>query len=86
MMKAKDELLSFKESIGLSNGLTLTDMMPIINDAWNKSFTRVGMNKNAISDQGWNPLNHALLLNEKLRANMTTEESTAEYSSTIMIQ
>ncbi len=85
MTKAKDELLSFKEPIGLSNGLTPTDMMHIINNAWNKIFARVGMNKNAISDQGWNPLNCALLLNEELRATMTTKESTAEYCPTYNI-
>ena len=82
MTKAKDELLSFKESIGLSNGITPTDMMPIINDAWKKSFARVNMNKNAISDRGWNPLNRALLLNDELRATMTAKESTQQYSST----
>ena len=82
MTKAKDELLSFKESIGLSNGLTPTDMAPIINGAWNKSFARVGMNKNTISYQGYNPLNRAMLLNEELRVTMTMKESTAEYCST----
>ena len=47
MTNAKDDLLSFKESIGLNNGITPTDMIPIINDAWNKSLARVAMNKNA---------------------------------------
>ena len=38
------------------------------------------INKNAISDQGWNLLNHTLLLDKELKAtSMTTKESTAEY-------
>ena len=65
----------------MSTVLVHTDMMPIINDAWKKIFARINKNKNAISDRGWNPLNRALLLNEELRATMTTKESTPEYST-----
>ena len=50
--KAKDELLAFKESIGLSNGLVPIDMMPVINNAWRQSFTRIEKNKHAISNRG----------------------------------
>ncbi len=81
MTKAKDYLLAFKESIRLSTGQVPTDMMPIINDAWKKRFDMINKNKNAISNQGWNPLNRALLLNEELRATMTTKEYTPVYST-----
>ena len=81
MTKAKDKLLVFKESIGLSNGLVPTDMMPVINNEWRQSFTKIEKNKHAISDQGWNPLNRALLLNDELRATMTKKESTPKYSA-----
>ena len=77
--KAKDHLLEYKESIGLTNGVVATDLMPIINEAWRKSFARVRKNKNAIWGRGWNPPNRALLLNNELCATMTRKESTREY-------
>jgi len=77
--KAKDDLLSYKESIGLTNGIVPTDLMLIINIAWKKSFARKFKNQKAISDRGWNPLNRHLLLNMDLRATMTIKESTLEY-------
>ena len=54
--------------------------MALINQAWDKSFVRVEKNKNAISDQGWNPLNKCLLLDQTLRSTMTAKESSQEYN------
>ena len=54
--------------------------MPLINEAWEKSFARVKKNQNAIADRGWNPLNRALLLDTSMRATMTSKEKTEEYS------
>ena len=78
--KAKQNLLELKDSIGLQNdGIIDTDLMPLINEAWEKSFARVDKNRNAIADRGWNPLNKALLLDPTLRSTMTANEKCDEY-------
>jgi len=78
--KAKQNLLELKDSIGLQNdGMVDTDLMPLINEAWEKSFARVDKNRNAIADRGWNPLNKALLLDPTLRSTMTLKEKSEEY-------
>ena len=79
--KAKQNLLEFKDSIGLQNdGMLDTDLMPLVNKAWDKSFARVHKNRNAIVDRGWNPLNKALLLDPTLRSTMTSKEKSDEYN------
>ena len=81
MTKAKQDLVALKDSLGLQNeGIVDTDLMPLINRAWDKSFARVEKNKNAISDRGWNPLNKCLLLDQTLRSTMTAKESSEEYN------
>ena len=78
--KAKQNLLEMKDSIGMQNaGMIDTDLMPLINEAWEKSFARVDKNRNAIADRGWNPLNKALLLDPTLRSTMTSNEKSDEY-------
>ena len=53
MTTEKQKLLELKNSLGLQNdGIVDTNLMPIINRAWAKSFARVDKNKNAISDRG----------------------------------
>ena len=55
MTKAKQRLLEDKDTLGLQNdGIVDTDLMPLINEAWEKSFVRVKKNQNAIADRGWN--------------------------------
>ena len=63
---AKQNLLEYKESIGLPGTLEDNDPVPLINCALNNSFARVEKNKNAISDRGWNPLIRCILINEEL--------------------
>jgi len=78
--KSKQNLLELKDSMGLQNdGMVDTDLMPLINEAWEKSFARVDKNRNAIADRGWNPLNKALLLDPTLRSTMTLKEKSEEY-------
>ena len=43
-----------------------TDIIPIVNIAWNKSFAKVASNKKAICKRGWLPFNQALLLDKKI--------------------
>ena len=81
MTKEKQNLLEVKDTLGLMNdGILDTDLMPLINKAWERSFARVDKNKNAISDRGWNPLNRALLLDPSLRSTMTANENTETYN------
>lgn len=72
--RAKQDLVQKKESLGLPPSLVDTDMMPLINMAWQQSFAKISSNKRAIADRGWNPLNRAILTNDDLRATMTTKE------------
>ena len=51
-----------------------TDIIPLINKAWNDSFARVEKNKQAIAERGWYPLNRNILLNDELRSTMTPAE------------
>ena len=72
--RAKQDLVQKKESLGLPPSLVDTDMMPLINMAWQQSFAKISSNKRAIADRGWNPLNRAILTNDNLRATMTAKE------------
>jgi len=81
MTKAKQNLLELKDTLGLqNNGILDTDLMQLINKAWERSFARVDKNKNAISVRGWNPLNRALLLDPLLRSTMTANEKSDTYN------
>ena len=63
-----------------NDGIIDTDLMSLINRAWEKSFARVDKNKNATSERGWNPLNKAPTLDPILRSTMTAQEKTNEYN------
>ena len=52
-----------------------TDIVPMVNYAWDWSFVRVGKNLNAIRDRGWGPLNYALLNEDQIQETMTGLES-----------
>lgn len=65
----------------IPGGLTVTDIMPLINKAWSQSFARIDKNKNTIADRGWNPFNRNLLAFPEVRKIMTKQEVEAENSS-----
>jgi hypothetical protein len=44
--------------------LVPTDIIPLVNYAWEQSFVKVESNKRAICDHGWYPLNRNLLLED----------------------
>ena len=48
-----------------------TDILPLVNYAWDRSFALTSNNKKAIAERGWNPLNRSLLLNSEIRCTMT---------------
>ena len=56
--KAKKKLLEKRLNLYIdSPGIYATDIMVIVNNAWQQSFAQVDHNKKAISDRGWDPLN-----------------------------
>ena len=79
--QAKQDLLEKKDALGLyDEGIVDTDLMPIVNSAWKRSFRRVEKNRNAISDRGWCPLNKALLLDPDILASRSSKEKSKEYN------
>lgn len=78
---SKQDLLDYKKEKCMGGTLIPTDLMPLVNKAWESSFARVDKNFKAISERGWNPLNYSLLLNEEIRTTMTEEERELEQSS-----
>jgi hypothetical protein len=65
----------------IPGGLTVTDIMPLINKAWSQSSARIDKNKNTIADRGWNPFNRNLLVFPEVCETMTKQEVEAENSS-----
>ena len=63
-----------------SLGIYPTDIMTIVNDAWQHSFDRIELNKKAIYDRSWGSLNYNLLNDKDIQATMTDLE-TVEYAS-----
>ena len=57
-----------------------TDIIPIINYAWNKSFARTECNMNAITSRGWNPMNYNLLTARQIQPTITKSEKLELYS------
>jgi hypothetical protein len=51
-----------------------SDIIPIVNYAWNYSFADIKGNQKAIVQRGWCPLNRNLLLLDELRKTMTEED------------
>ena len=67
--------------------MTLTiepyEIVILVNYAWLRLFARSSSNQTVIADQGWNPLNWALLLEKTLRSIMTEAEKEDESLSGI---
>ena len=58
--------------------LVPTDIIPMVNKAWDVSFGCEIANKKAVCDRGWFPYNRNLLNNEDLRMKMTKEDKKAK--------
>jgi hypothetical protein len=81
---AKDKILTQRESNMISDiGIMPTDIMVIVNQAWDKSFARVHTNKKAIAERGWFPYNRILLDDPDLRATMTEQQLKDEKHSSL---
>ena len=66
MSKSKEELITFKSKHQMPLTITKTDVIPLANKAWNKSFAREEENRNALADRGWFPMNYCLLTNQEI--------------------
>ena len=76
LSKIKKEILSKRLDIMMDKPeLVPTDIIPMVNFAWNQSFVRVEKNLKAIEARGWGPLNYALLNDSQIQATMTDVES-----------
>ena len=84
MTSEKRKLVRKKEQMSLPGKLVATDLIPLINKAWLKSFARKDKNKIAIAERGWNPYNRCLLLDATIRATMTAGEKLSESLGNLM--
>ena len=74
--KAKQKLLSKRLDTYMdSPDIYPTDIMSIVNEAWDNSFAIIESNKRAISEQGWSSLNYALLNDDHIRSTMSDLEN-----------
>ena len=76
--REKAKLVLFKTRMGLCNSLERSDIIPLINIIWERSFGNIQGNKKAIADRGWYPANKRLLTNPDILA--TRQTSTTERS------
>jgi hypothetical protein len=57
----KENMLTMKTKHGIKFSIVKQDVMWIVHYAWVNYFTRIEMNKDAITERGWGPLNYVLL-------------------------
>ena len=65
--KAKREYLKDKDDN--EKKFYPTDVVPLVNTAWEKSFARSDQTKKAVMERGWSPLNYVLLDHPKVKKN-----------------
>jgi hypothetical protein len=65
--KATSETVTGKIRAGLPSTLERSDLVRIVNVAWQKYFTHVDTKKNAIAAHGWGVLNYILLDHPELQ-------------------
>ena len=54
--------------------LLTTDIIPLINKAWGKSFSELESNKKSIAECGWFPYNQNILMHKQICDTMTMKE------------
>lgn len=81
LMKSKKLIMDRRIEYFISDmELTATDVIPMINLAWEASFADKSGNAQAIRERGFNPLNKKLLQLEELRRTMTDTDKQEEKS------
>jgi hypothetical protein len=74
--RVKEEILEERKNLMMDSVSILpSDIITIVNRAWEESFARVEQNKKAIAERGWFPYNRNLLKNGEIRVTMTETES-----------
>jgi len=72
--KAKQELIALRESLRMNIIFLPSDVIPLVNKAWDCSFGDPSKVRKALADRGWNPLNRALLANPDVMATMDAKD------------
>ena len=62
-----------------------TDIISLVNKAWEVSFRRVRTNKNSISERGWLPYKRNLLLNTDIQSSMALRDTEGEKQPKTML-
>ena len=70
MTYAKRKLLDLKYQSYMNETIDKSDLILLINIAWDKSFVRVDKNRRAIIDRGWGPYNRNILTLSHIRSTM----------------
>jgi hypothetical protein len=80
LTKAKAEYLQHKETI--NQKFVPTDIIPLLNMAWEGTFNRVDTARRAVLERGWNPLNYVLLDHPGIRRfDETPDDTTVDNSN-----
>jgi hypothetical protein len=69
--QAKEDLVKLKLKRQMPITIEKTDVIPLMNYAWKRSFARKESNQKALCARGWNPLNYNLLLHPEIAATKT---------------
>ena len=85
MTNAKRKLLDLKRSYCLKETMDKSDLILLINIAWNKLFTRIDINKKDIADRGWGPYNRNILTLFHIRATMTETDQINEMKYEVVL-
>lgn len=73
--RAKDQILAHREKNPMGVlGILPSDIIIIVNEAWERSFARVRTNKKTIAERGWYPFNRNVLLHKDIRATMSEQD------------
>ena len=59
----------------IDTNIRKTDVIPIVNYCWDRSFAKVKSNQKAIAERGWNPLNYYILDSPELNASTSSNET-----------
>ena len=78
--KAKEELFRYKPQN--NKNFCSSDIIPLVNAAWPKSFGRTESTRRAIVERGWNPLNYSLLLHPEILKTKALVASTTNKENT----
>ena len=74
MIDAKRKLLDLKRIHCFKETIDKSDLILLINIAWNKSFACIDKNRKTIADRGWGPYNRNIITLSHIRATMTNDE------------